>query len=78
MQAALRQPAPSYRQRLTVRQPNNSFYLLPAADIAFLQADEGVVFATDQRGYATPWPAPSPSGSSSSTPPIFSGSTVAS
>ena len=54
LQAALRQPAPSYRQRLTVRQPNNSFYLLPTADIAFLQANEGVVFATDQRGARHP------------------------
>ena len=54
LRAALHQPAPSYRQRLTVRQPNNSFYLLPAADVAFLQADEGVVFAIDQRGARHP------------------------
>lgn len=54
LRAALRQPAPSYRQRLTVRQPNNSFYLLPADDVAFLQADEGVVFAIDQRGARHP------------------------
>ena len=54
LQAALRQPAPSYRQRLPVRQPNNSFYLLAAADVAFLQADAGVVFAIDQRGARHP------------------------
>ncbi|AMR26221.1 hypothetical protein A0257_03345 [Hymenobacter psoromatis] len=54
LRAALHQPAPSYRQRLTVRQPNNGFYLLPADDIAFLQADEGVVFAVDQRGARHP------------------------
>lgn len=52
--AALHRPAPSYRQRLTVRQPNNSFYLLPTDDVAFLQADEGVVFAIDQRGARHP------------------------
>ncbi|GAB3636067.1 LytTR family DNA-binding domain-containing protein [Hymenobacter arcticus] len=50
LRAALRPPAASYRQRFTVRQPNNSFYLLPADEVAFLQADEGVVFAIDQRG----------------------------
>jgi DNA-binding LytR/AlgR family response regulator len=50
LRAALLPPAASYRQRFTVRQPNNSFYLLPAADVAFLQADAGVVFAIDQRG----------------------------
>jgi DNA-binding LytR/AlgR family response regulator len=54
LRAALLPPAASYRQRFTVRQPNNSFYLLPAADVAFLQADEGVVFAIDQRGARHP------------------------
>lgn len=50
LRAALHAPAATYRQRFTVRQPNNSFYLLPADEVAFLQADEGVVFAIDQRG----------------------------
>ncbi len=54
LRAALHPPAAAYRQRFTVRQPNNSFYLLPAADVAFLQADEGVVFAIDQRGARHP------------------------
>ncbi|KAA9332437.1 response regulator transcription factor [Hymenobacter busanensis] len=50
LSAALRRPAQGYRQRLTVRQPNNSFYLLPVEEVAYLQADEGVVFAVDQQG----------------------------
>lgn len=54
LRAALRPPAAAYRQRFTVRQPNNGFYLLPAADVALLQADEGVVFAIDQRGARHP------------------------
>ncbi|RZK48513.1 MAG: response regulator, partial [Hymenobacter sp.] len=44
LRAALHAPAASYRQRFPVRQPNNSFYLLPTDEVAFLQADEGVVF----------------------------------
>ncbi len=54
LRAALRPPAPAYRQRLPVRLPNNSFYLLPTPDVAFLQADAGVVFAIDQRGARHP------------------------
>lgn len=54
LRAALHAPAASYRQRFPVRQPNNSFYLLPADEVAFLQADEGVVFAIDQRGARHP------------------------
>jgi len=54
LRAALLPAAASYRQRFSVRQPNNSFYLLPAAEVAFLQADEGVVFAIDQRGARHP------------------------
>jgi len=54
LSAALRPPAPTYRQRLTVRQPNNSFYLLPTDEVAYLQAEAGVVFAIDQRGARHP------------------------
>jgi len=54
LRAALHPPAATYRQRFSVRQPNNGFYLLPAAEVAFLQADEGVVFAIDQRGVRHP------------------------
>ena len=54
LRAALLPPAATYRQRFSVRQPNNGFYLLPAADVAFLQADGGVVFAIDQRGVRHP------------------------
>ncbi|MDJ0365802.1 LytTR family DNA-binding domain-containing protein [Hymenobacter sp. H14-R3] len=54
LRAALRPATPSYRQRLTVRQPNNGFYLLPVEEVAYLQAEEGVVFAIDQRGTRHP------------------------
>ena len=47
-------PAPRYRQRLTVRQPNNGFYLLPTDEVMYLQADEGLVFAVDQAGARHP------------------------
>lgn len=53
LQAALRPPA-AYKQRLPVRLPTNGFYLLPVADVAYLQAEEGVVFAFDQQGTRHP------------------------
>ena len=55
--AALRQPAAApagYRQRLPVRLPTNGFYLLPVAEVAYLQAEAGVVFAHDQQGSRHP------------------------
>lgn len=52
--AALRQPAAAYKQRLPVRQPNNGFYLLPTDEVAYLQAEEGVVFAIDGHGRRHP------------------------
>ena len=54
LSAALRQPAPAYKQRLPVRQPNNGFYLLAVDEVAYLQAEAGVVFAHDQRGTRHP------------------------
>ncbi|WP_400191837.1 LytR/AlgR family response regulator transcription factor [Hymenobacter sp. B81] len=49
LSAALRRQAVSYRQRLTVRQ-RNSFYLLAVDEVAYLQAEEGLVFAVDRQG----------------------------
>ena len=47
---ALRQHSqPAYKQRFSVRM-RNGFYLLQTADIAYLQADEGVTFAVDGAG----------------------------
>lgn len=47
---ALRQSTqPTYKQRFPVRL-RNGIHLLPVADIAYLQADEGVVFAIDKIG----------------------------
>jgi two-component system response regulator LytT len=54
LRAALHQPAPAYRQRLNVRQPNNSFYLLPIQEVAYLRADDKVIFAYDQAGARHP------------------------
>jgi DNA-binding LytR/AlgR family response regulator len=54
LSAALRPPAPTYKQRLTVRQPNNSFYFLPVSEVTYLQAEAGVVFAFDQQGRRHP------------------------
>jgi DNA-binding LytR/AlgR family response regulator len=54
LSAALRQPPVAYKQRLPVRQPNNGFFLLPIEAVAYLQADEGVVFAFDQQGARHP------------------------
>lgn len=47
---ALRQHSqPAYKQRFSVRM-RNGLYLLQTADIAYLQADEGVTFAVDGAG----------------------------
>lgn len=46
---ALRQPAPQYKQRFSVRQ-RNGLFILPVDDVVYLQADEGVVFAVDRSG----------------------------
>ena len=51
---ALRQNTqPAYKQRFTVRQ-RNGLSMLPVADIALLQADEGLVFAHDAAGTRHP------------------------
>ncbi|WP_216690548.1 LytR/AlgR family response regulator transcription factor [Hymenobacter siberiensis] len=51
---ALRQHSqPAYKQRFSVRM-RNGLYLLQTADIAYLQADEGVTFAVDGAGTRYP------------------------
>ena len=51
---ALRQHSqPAYKQRFSVRM-RNGLYLLQTADIAYLQADEGVTFAVDSAGVRYP------------------------
>ena len=51
---ALRQHRqPAYKQRFSVRM-RNGLYLLQTADIAYLQADEGVTFAIDGAGVRYP------------------------
>jgi two-component system response regulator LytT len=50
LRAALQVPAPTYRQRLPIRLPNNGFYLLPVGEVAYLQADDKVIFACDHAG----------------------------
>ena len=51
---ALHQTAPApYKQRFTVRM-RNGLHLLQTADIAYLQADEGVTFAIDAAGLRYP------------------------
>ncbi|WP_216679525.1 LytR/AlgR family response regulator transcription factor [Hymenobacter siberiensis] len=51
---ALRQHSqPAYKQRFSVRM-RNGLYLLQTADIAYLQADEGVTFAVDSAGTRYP------------------------
>ena len=51
---ALRQHnQPAYKQRFSVRM-RNGLYLLQTADIAYLQADEGVTFAIDGTGTRYP------------------------
>jgi two-component system response regulator LytT len=41
---------PAYRQRLSVRQPNNGFYLLPVGEVTHLQTEDGLLGAYDRRG----------------------------
>ncbi|NVO30697.1 LytR/AlgR family response regulator transcription factor [Hymenobacter lapidiphilus] len=54
LSAALRQGSqPQYRQRLSVR-VRNGLYVLQTDDVAYLQADEGVVFAVDRAGARHP------------------------
>ncbi|GAB2963101.1 LytTR family DNA-binding domain-containing protein [Hymenobacter coalescens] len=43
----------SYKQRFSVRM-RNSLYILSVDDVMFLQADEGVVFATDKQAMRYP------------------------
>ena len=51
---ALRQHSqPTYKQRFSVRM-RNGLYLLQTADIAYLQADEGITFAVDGVGVRYP------------------------
>ena len=51
---ALRQHSqPTYKQRFSVRM-RNGLYLLQTADIAYLQADEGITFAVDGTGVRYP------------------------
>ena len=51
---ALRQHSqPTYKQRFSVRM-RNGLYLLQTADIAYLQADEGITFAVDGAGVRYP------------------------
>ena len=51
---ALRQHGqPAYKQRFSVRM-RNGLYLLQTADIAYLQADEGITFAVDGAGVRYP------------------------
>ncbi|GAA3948604.1 LytTR family DNA-binding domain-containing protein [Hymenobacter algoricola] len=51
---ALRQSTqPAYKQRFSVRM-RQGLYILPTADVAYLQADEGVVFAVDGAGTRYP------------------------
>ena len=51
---ALRQHGqPAYKQRFTVRM-RNGLHLLQTADIAYLQADEGITFAIDGAGLRYP------------------------
>ena len=51
---ALRQGSqPAYKERFAVRL-RQGLYILPTADVAYLQADEGVVFAVDGAGTRYP------------------------
>lgn len=50
LRAALHAPAPTYRQRLPVRLPNNGLYLLPIAEVTYLQANDGLISAYDRLG----------------------------
>lgn len=54
LQQALQQVSQSdYRHRFSVRQPQG-LYLLPVAEVAYLQADEGLTFAVDAAGTRYP------------------------
>ncbi|RSK35221.1 LytR/AlgR family response regulator transcription factor [Hymenobacter metallilatus] len=51
---ALRQNSqPQYKQRFSVRM-RNGLYVLPVEEVAYMQADEGVVFAVDRTGSRYP------------------------
>ncbi|MET4105362.1 LytTR family DNA-binding domain-containing protein [Hymenobacter sp. UYP22] len=51
---ALRQNSqPQYKQRFSVRM-RNGLYVLPVEEVAYMQADEGVVFAVDRAGARYP------------------------
>ena len=51
---ALRQNSqPQYKQRFSVRM-RNGLYVLPVGEVAYMQADEGVVFAVDRAGARYP------------------------
>ncbi|OON68374.1 LytR/AlgR family response regulator transcription factor [Hymenobacter sp. CRA2] len=50
---ALQQNARAYKQRFSVRM-RNGLYILPVDDVMYLQADEGVVFATDKQSTRYP------------------------
>ncbi|AYA35960.1 DNA-binding response regulator [Hymenobacter oligotrophus] len=49
LRQALQHTAKSFRQRFSVRL-RNTLYVLPVEEVAYLQADEGVVLAYDQQG----------------------------
>ncbi|MDO7875387.1 LytTR family DNA-binding domain-containing protein [Hymenobacter sp. ASUV-10] len=57
LRQALQLPAAStvYKQRFSVRM-RNALYLLAVDDVAYVQADEGVVFAVDAAGARYPLP----------------------
>ena len=51
---ALRQNSqPQYKQRFSIRM-RNGLYVLPVEEVAYMQADEGVVFAVDRAGARYP------------------------
>lgn len=50
---ALRKNNQAYRRRFSVRK-RNSLYILAVDDVMFLQADEGIVFATDKQNARFP------------------------
>ncbi|MCB2407097.1 LytR/AlgR family response regulator transcription factor [Hymenobacter lucidus] len=53
LRQALQHNARSYRQRFSVRL-RNDLHLLAVDDVAYLQADEGVIFAVDKAGSRFP------------------------
>ncbi|AMJ67077.1 LytR/AlgR family response regulator transcription factor [Hymenobacter sp. PAMC 26628] len=52
-QALRPSPGPQYKQRFSVRM-RNGLYVLPVADVAYVQADAGVAFAVDAAGARYP------------------------